>query len=311
MQKICKRSVNCFKKSQNCLLFAGLMNQRKIYFLGSLCLAIFAVIMLLIPDKKNESFSELVKIALRDVGNKLLLADQDSTSLILPVHQIEESKYQLSFEKELTIYPDTLVKIVQQSFQKANLPSHYQIEVKQCKDFEVAYSFLKNANVEKDIVPCGGRNMPQKCYTIEVRFLEKTVTSSNKIIWLVLFSLGIIAAFLFFPKRKNSIQFDPTTENGISLGKFQFYPDENKLMVKAVEISLSKKEVELLTLFVANPNKIIKREELSKRVWEDHGVFVGRSLDTYVSKLRKKLSEDDSIKLTNVHGIGYVLEVKE
>jgi len=293
------------------MLFAPLMNQRKIYFYGSLCLALIATVMLLTTDKKDEAFSELVKIALRDVGNKLLLTNQDSTSLILPVQKIEASKYQLSFERELTIFPDTLVKVVQESFQKANLSSHYQLEVKQCKDLEVAYSFLQNANVEKSIVPCNGRTIPQKCYTIEVRFLEKTTNSSNKIIWIVLLSIGIIAAFLFFPKRKKIIQFDPTNENGISLGKFQFYPDENKLMVKAVEISLSKKEVELLTLFVANPNKIIKREELSKKVWEDHGVFVGRSLDTYISKLRKKLSEDESIKLTNVHGIGYMLEVKD
>jgi len=47
-----------------------------------------------------------------------------------------------------------------------------------------------------------------------------------------------------------------------------------------------------------------------KKVWEDNGVFVGRSLDTYISKLRKKLKDDDSIKLTNVHGVGYKLEVK-
>lgn len=287
------------------------MNQRKIYFYGSLCIALFATVMLLTTDKKDETFSELVKIALRDVGNKLLLANQDSTSLILPVQKVEESKFQLSFERELTIYPDTLVKIVQQSFQKANLPSHYQLEVKQCIDLEVAYSFLQNANVEKSIVPCNGRTIPQKCYTIEVRFLEIEATSSNKNIWIVLLLLSGIAAFIFFPKRKKTKQLDSTNENKISLGNFQFYPDENKLMLETAEISLSKKEVELLTLFVENPNKIIKREELSKKVWEDHGVFVGRSLDTYISKLRKKLSDDESIKLTNVHGIGYVLEVKE
>ena len=112
------------------MLFAKLMNQRKIYFYGSVCLAIFAAIMVFTSNKKDEPFSELVKIALRDVGNKLLLANQDSTSLILPVQKVEESKYQLSFEKELTIFPDTLVKVVIESFQKANLPSHYQIEVK-------------------------------------------------------------------------------------------------------------------------------------------------------------------------------------
>lgn len=293
------------------MLFAPLMNQRKIYFYGSVCLAIFAAIMVFTSTKKDETFSELVKIALREVGNKLLLANQDSTSLILPVQKVEESKFQLSFERELTIFPDTLVKVVKESFQKANLPSHYQLEVKQCKDLEVAYSFLQNANVEKSIVPCSGRNIPKKCYTIEVRFLEKTATSSSKIIWIVLLLLSIIAAFIFFPKRKKTKQSDSTIKDGIPLGKFQFYPEESKLLLASNEISLSKKEVELLTLFVEYPNKIIKREELSKKVWEDHGVFVGRSLDTYISKLRKKLSEDDSIKLTNVHGIGYVLEVKE
>ena len=293
------------------MLFAPLMNQRKIYFYGSICLAIFAAIMVFTSTKKDETFSELVKIALRDVGNKLLLANQDSTSLILPVQKVEESKFQLSFERELTIFPDTLVKVVQESFQKANLPSHYQLEVKQCKDLEVAYSFLQNANVEKSIVPCSGRNIPKKCYTIEVRFLEKTATSSSKIIWIVLMSLSILSAFVFFPKRKKTKQSDSTIKDGIQLGKFQFYPEESKLLLSSNEISLSKKEVELLSLFIENPNKIIKREELSKKVWEDHGVFVGRSLDTYISKLRKKLNGDESIKLTNVHGIGYVLEVKE
>jgi DNA-binding winged helix-turn-helix (wHTH) protein len=293
------------------MLFAELMNQRKIYFYGSLCSALLATVMLLTTDKKDETFTELVKIALRDVGNKLLLANQDTTSLIFPVQKVEESKYQLSFERELTIYPDTLVKVMQESFQKANLPSHYQLEVKQCKDLEVAYSFLQNANVEKSIVPCNGRTIPQKCYTIELRFLEKTATSSSKIIWIVLLSLSIFSTFVFLPKRKKTNQPELNNKNCITIGAFQFYPDENKLMNDTSEISLSKKEVELLTLFVANPNKIIKREELSKKVWEDHGVFVGRSLDTYISKLRKKMSDDESIKLTNVHGIGYVLEVKE
>ena len=82
------------------------------------------------------------------------------------------------------------------------------------------------------------------------------------------------------------------------------------MIKKAIEIPLSKKECELLEIFVANPNQIIKREELTKKVWEDNGVFVSRSLDTYISKLRKKLKEDESIQLINIHGVGYKLEVK-
>ena len=295
------------------MLFALLMNLRKIYFYCSLCIAVFASIMLLSSNKKSEPVPELVKIALRDVGNKLLLSNRDSTSLILPIQKIDDSKYQLSFEKALAIHPDSLIVIVARSFKQANLPVDYQIEVKQCEDLEVAYSFLKYANQGKSIIPCRGRIIPQKCYIIEVRFLEKTANSHNKYFrfWIVLLLVSLILTFVFFPKRKKTKPTNLINENSILIGKFHFYPNENKLMLETKEISLSKKEVELLSLFVANQNKIIKREELSKKVWEDHGVFVGRSLDTYISKLRKKLIEDETLKLTNIHGIGYILETKD
>lgn len=292
------------------MLFAPLMKQRKIYFYGSLCLAILSAVMLLVSQNTNEVQTALIKIALRDVGNKLLLTNQDSTSLVLPIQKLEESKYRLSFQNELAINPDSVVAIIERSFQKANLSSHYQIEVRQCQDFEVAYSYQKNKTEEKSIIPCSERILPQKCYLLEVQFLEKTAPSTAQLIWIRLLIGSSIMAFVFFLKRKKNRRPISANGNSIAVGKFQFYPDENKLIVASTEIPLSKKEVELLTVFVTHPNKVIKREELSKKVWEDHGVFVGRSLDTYISKLRKKLSDDASIKLTNVHGIGYMLEVR-
>lgn len=292
------------------MLFAELMNQRKIYFYGSVLIAVLSTLFLLTYQNNREVNNALTKIALRDAGNKLLLANGDSTSLILPVKKIEKSKYRLSFEKELIINPDSLVSIVEKSFKKANLSPLYQIEVKQCQDSEVAYSYQKSNAMTKDIIPCSGRIIPKKCYSIDVHFLN-VKTNTTQYYWIGLLFVSLLSVFVFFPKKKKTKQLNSTNERFISLGKFQFYPEENKLIVKTIEISLSKKEVELLTLFVENPNKIIKREELSKKVWEDHGVFVGRSLDTYISKLRKKLSEDESIKLTNVHGIGYMLEVKD
>jgi DNA-binding winged helix-turn-helix (wHTH) protein len=295
------------------MLFALLMKLRKILIIGSFFVAVLAAIMLLIPNKENENNADLVKISLRDVGNQLLLCNQDSTSLILPIQKIDELKYQLSFEKALSIHPDSLVVIVAESFKKTNLPTEYQIEVKQCEDDEVAYSYLKFPNEEKSIVPCIGRTLPQKCYTIEVLFLEKIATSSYQVLWILLLFLSLVLVIILLSKKRIKKQTETklTDTDCISLGKFQFYPNENKLVTETNEINLSKKEVELLTIFVANPNKIIKREELSKQVWEDQGVFVGRSLDTYISKLRKKLSDDETIKLTNIHGIGYNLEIKK
>jgi DNA-binding winged helix-turn-helix (wHTH) protein len=111
---------------------------------------------------------------------------------------------------------------------------------------------------------------------------------------------------MFFKKPKTVPS--PTLKY-ISIGNFKFYPDQNKLINRANEIALSKKECEILEILVSKPNKIIKREDLTKQVWEDNGVFVGRSLDTYISKLRKILQEDKSLKITNIHGVGYKLQI--
>ena len=129
--------------------------------------------------------------------------------------------------------------------------------------------------------------------------------------WLVyIFLLGILGfIILLYIKRKAKAVPVEYSENFTAIGKYKFYPEQNKLIKEAVEINLSKKECELLTIFMTQPNQIIKREELTKKVWEDNGVFVGRSLDTYISKLRIKLKADASVRLINIHGVGYKLEI--
>ncbi|NBP70070.1 MAG: winged helix family transcriptional regulator [Cytophagia bacterium] len=57
-------------------------------------------------------------------------------------------------------------------------------------------------------------------------------------------------------------------------------------------------------------NEPITRDQLLKEGWEDEGVIVGRSLDVFISKLRKKLIKDPKVQITNIHGIGYKLEVQ-
>jgi len=99
------------------------------------------------------------------------------------------------------------------------------------------------------------------------------------------------------------------TESYNRIGSFKFYPSENKLVKETEEFALTKKECEILSLLITQPNQVISRDVLTKRIWEDNGVIVGRSLDTYISKLRKKLASDTTIKIINIHGIGYKLEV--
>ncbi len=288
------------------------MSRRRVYSYSILAVSVFFIwISSGSNEKHTEEFSEKVKVSFREAGNQLLLSNQDATSLILPVVAINDSKYRLAFQHPLSFEPGSLVSAVDKSFQKLNLPKNYRIEVIQCTDQEVAYSYEMNSREEKTIIPCAGRFLPESCYTIEVGFIAKGAFFNSKqtLLYILVFIVFLLMEFFFFKRKKPNIS-EENSSAYAAIGSFRFYPEQNKLVKEAVEISLSKKECELLAIFVANPNQIIKRDELTKKVWEDNGVFVGRSLDTYISKLRKKLQDDDSIKLTNLHGVGYKLEVK-
>ena len=263
--------------------------------------------------ESTEDSSGLVKVALRNVGHHLLLINHDSVSVVKPVKKLDELKYQLSFEQQLIINPDSLITLVKNSFQKANLPQHYLVEVIQCKDYEVAYSYQMNQNTEKGIIPCKGRPLKKACYFINVQFTKSIkVKKADSYSWLkyvLLFGILGVMLFFYFKRKAKIVSSDEYSENYATIGKYKFYPEQNILIKEAVKISLSKKECELLAIFISKPNQIIKRDELSKKVWEDNGVFVGRSLDTYISKLRLKLKYDESVKIINIHGVGYKLEI--
>ncbi len=259
-------------------------------------------------NKGLTDFDKTVKVTLRDVGSKLLLASKDSTSLILPIKKVKENHYKLEFQNQLVISPDSLVNIVNASLKKAKLPKRYIVEVINCNSNDVSYSFKITTFSEKDIVPCLGRNLPTDCYIIHIFFLEESSLFSPYILaFIVLF---LVFAILFFKKWQQKPLLVTKEDEYIKIGHYKFYQDQNKLIRDTLEIKLSAKECELMQMFSSHQNQIIKRETLIKHIWEDNGVFVGRSLDTFISKLRKKFKDDDSINIVNVHGVGYKLEVK-
>ena len=257
----------------------------------------------------QEVFSKTVKVALRDSGNKLLLNSNDSTSLVLPVVKLEEHKYELSFEKNLIIEPDSLVNSVNKSFKIAGISRNYIVEVINCDTKEVVYSYQIKGNNEENIIPCLGRNLPVNCYKIEVEFTGKKQAASSFIgyIFLAILLTGLILFLIKTRKAKanNVIKADDFT----IFGKYKFYEDQNKIIIDDLEIKLTTKESQILKIFIQNQNVIIKREQIIKEVWEDNGIVVGRSLDAFISKIRKKFENDRSINIVNIHGVGYKLEV--
>ena len=90
-----------------------------------------------------------------------------------------------------------------------------------------------------------------------------------------------------------------------------FDPTNYNLSLKGQTQRLTRKEALLLELFLRHPNTVLDRERIQKKIWEDEGYVVGRSLDVFVSKLRKILRPASHLSITNLHGIGYRFEVAE
>jgi len=105
---------------------------------------------------------------------------------------------------------------------------------------------------------------------------------------------------------------EDTFSQGIyTLGKYIFDSSNHELRIGDKRISLTTKEVELLRVLYSHKNQLITREKTLKTVWGSDNYFIGRSMDVFITKLRKYLKDDSDISIVNVHGTGFRLEVKE
>jgi DNA-binding response OmpR family regulator len=112
-------------------------------------------------------------------------------------------------------------------------------------------------------------------------------------------------------QNQNHAKMEVSVQELAALGKFSFDVNGQRLLLGSVVISLTDKECRILELLNKNFGQLITRETLMQEVWINEGVITGRSLDMFVSKLRKKLSSDPALRITNVHGKGYKLEIPE
>lgn len=97
-----------------------------------------------------------------------------------------------------------------------------------------------------------------------------------------------------------------------TLGNYTFDVSNMQLRYRDDEpISLTRKECELMQVLCQNKNRLLSREFVLKKIWGTDDYFIGRSMDVFITKLRKYLSQDSNISITNVHGVGFRLEAPE
>lgn len=113
-----------------------------------------------------------------------------------------------------------------------------------------------------------------------------------------------------FLRRKKIIESESENQK-IKLGKSIFDGENLKLLVGKNENNLTYREAELLKFFVENKNTVIPRERILNVLWGENDYFAGRSLDVFITRLRKYFKSDPSVSIENKHGVGFIFKVSK
>jgi DNA-binding winged helix-turn-helix (wHTH) protein len=251
------------------------------------------------------------EVLLRRIGHELLLQSGDSISRVLPVKKIAENEYQIRFENDFTFQPNFLVNTTRRLLAQDPLARDYVVNVLNCSNGSVAYGYAISENRKDDIITCIGRKQPRACYMINVKFKTLGINTAKSGYFLGGLSFLAFVGFLFLrsAKPRSALPEDVQHTDMITLGSVSFDAQNHKLIINGKTTDLTGTETRVLHIFALSPNETIERSRLQKEIWEDEGVIVGRSLDMFISKLRKKLEPDPNIKIVVIRGKGYKLEV--
>ena len=285
------------------------LSEKRNYLFGLILLLAIASICGAFSSDENEDFDLARReVLLRRIGHEILLQSGDRTSRVLPIQKIATNKYQIKFEKEFAFLPDSLMRITRRFLDNEPLSNTYTVNVLNCNDSSITYGFAISKNKKDDIVTCIGRRQPKACYMIRITFQPKSNLNRGYLLSGLFLVSGIGFMYWRMAKPHKMVAAKPEA-NTFVLGSVMFDAFNKKLLIEDKTVDLTGTETRVLLIFASLPNETITRARLQKEIWEDEGVVVGRSLDMFISKLRKKLEVDPNIKIVVIRGKGYKLEI--
>lgn len=261
------------------------------------------------------------EVGIRNIGHAVLLSVGDSSSLVLPVQRLADS-YLLSFGTEFAFVPEKLAATVDSVMAATRLSTDYVVEVERCGTREVVYSYEHRAADSLAIRPCTSRALPSACYTLRMTLLPPPATEDQQAAlpaavppngqaplgWILAGAgLLLLALIAFLLLRRKAPPEEAPKSTAVAIGAYLFDRAKLELCFEDQRTELSAKEAELLHLLHGNVNETVAREQMLKEVWGNNSDYVGRTLDVFVSKLRKKLEADPSVRIANIRGVGYRL----
>ncbi len=309
--------------TQKTALILGMLSAYFFKTLRLLPLLVLPILAWLMPpatEDTAENFSPAkINLALRRTADGLLRASGDSTSRIPAIEQLGEGVWSVRIEQEFNY--EALPALLQSSLDLYGIRRPYEVAVRRCFDSTIDLGYHQLDHLQNNVVPCGGREMPKGCHYIEISFLENDEKKSflPGIFGALLLILAGIAGFWYFLQQKSKIAMPLAAHasqgtaageetDWLTFGNSRLDVAGQVLLCNGARHALTFRETKLLRLFVTSPDRLLERDFILQQVWADEGVLVGRSVDVFVSRLRKKLAADPSVGIAAVHGVGYRLE---
>ncbi|GAB4018044.1 winged helix-turn-helix domain-containing protein [Spirosoma koreense] len=262
---------------------------------------------------ETQDFARKANLALRRTAHQLLLKSGDDSSRVPPVKQPNAHTFTVRLSHSFSY--SQLPGLLQESLNRYGIRRNYDVAVLDCARGELLLGYNFRDLTDGDSVPCGGRKQVAGCYNLQLVFASTQPDARSSMAgWglaaMLLASLG----YVVWKKSKRLNQPDTPVmadeSRAIVFGESAFDSTTQTLISGANRYQLTYREAKLLQFFISHPNQILERDFILKSVWEDEGIVVGRSVDVFISRLRKLLQHDPTVRIIAVHGVGYRMELR-
>lgn len=221
---------------------------------------------------------------------KVLLAEDDTSLAFVIKDNLEEAGYEVVWCSD--------GQTAWQQFQKIDFDICLLDVMMPAKD---GFTVAKKIRQKSDVVPV----LFLTAKSMEQDKLEGFKAGGDDYITKPFSMEELLMRMDVFLRRTKKMHFEKAHE--FNLGRMRFSFADLKIHDGDKVISLTQREADLLNFFCQHTNKVLKREEVLLSVWGKDDYFLGRSMDVFITKLRKHFKEDPSIILETIHGIGFRL----
>jgi len=281
------------------------LNASNLCFISASILVVFSVLVFQVPNEKI--IRRQTHLAIRSIGDEVIKSNGDFSTPVPPVQKIASEVFLLEFDIPIAIDPDGLANI-SLKYLNSDISKKSIVNVFDSDTEEVVYGFEIDHINPKDI-PCLGRTLPEANYKIEVSMYnnQNIMLIHSNVPAVSTISVSILIALLglmFRNEKKSSLE----SHNEIKWNGIELDIRHNLIITNQERILLTVKETQVLAILLEHVGELVSREFFLQQIWLKEGVITERSLDMYISRLRKKMKVLPNVQIENLRGKGYSLK---